>query len=297
MKRAFLVAAIACCVVACKKDDPTPGTPSNTVNEPAPRLIFRFVFDSTMERLNNLGQPAVLPVGHAAQSPRFRYMSAHYVELAPGTQTLLGAGEVLYHAPETTAGGEQAIDFDQSVLVEQGEPFLSLPLSEVQSGTYEWLRVSLAYQNFDIAMRYNGFDLTGTLSSFVGYNTYISDFLILNQSISVNDDKKQGFWAFETTVLGNAYTQTGQAPAGATTVTNPLFTTSPVPEGSCVVTGEFDQPLVITGNETSDVLVTVRLSTNGSFEWVDGNANNVYEPGLGENAVDMGLRGMRAEIH
>lgn len=279
---------------ACEKDDESSNATahSNTIAEP--RLIFRFDFDSTMQRLNNLGQPATIPAGHAAQSPRFREMSAHYLELAPNTFTALGAGQVLYHAPETTAGGESAIDFGQSVRVAEGQAFLSVPLSQVAAGSYPWLRVSLAYQNYEINMRYQTYDLTGTIASFVGFNTYITNYSVNTQSLTVNANKKQGYWAFETSVLGMPYVTSGQAPEGATTVPNPLFATSPIPAGSCVVTGQFDAPLVITGDETEDIIVTVKLSTNKSFEWIDSNANGIYEPALGESVVDMGLRGMAA---
>jgi hypothetical protein len=83
----------------------------------------------------------------------------------------------------------------------------------------------------------------------------------------------------------------GQAPG--TTVVNPIFNTSPIPAGSCVVTGAFQAPLTITGNETADVVITVSLSTNKSFEWVDANGNQRFDVETGnETVVDMGIRGM-----
>jgi hypothetical protein len=75
-------------------------------------------------------------------------------------------------------------------------------------------------------------------------------------------------------------------------VVNPLFATSPIPDGSCVVTGQFASALQITGNETEDVVITVSVSTNKSFEWVEHGANSYYEPLQGDTVVDMGIRGM-----
>ena len=83
-----------------------------------------------------------------------------------------------------------------------------------------------------------------------------------------------------------------QAPANATTVPNPLAATSPIPAGSCVVTGQFTTPLTITGTETNNVVVTLSLSINQSFEWHEVTADGKYEPANGENVVDMGLRGL-----
>jgi hypothetical protein len=49
--------------------------------------------------------------------------------------------------------------------------------------------------------------------------------------------------------------------------------------------------MVITGNETDDIVVEVSLSTNDSFEWID-NGDGIYEPEVGDVVIDMGVRGM-----
>ncbi|RXR24193.1 hypothetical protein [Flavobacterium stagni] len=253
-------------------------------------LILKFKFDPTQARLNNLGQPTAVPVGHAAQSPVFNTISSHYVEMAPNANTQLGQGTVLYHAPETTAGGTTAIDFSQAKIVAQDEVFLKIPLKQVTAGTYQWMRVSLSYQNYGITVRHSGADYQGTLASFVGFNTYITNHSIGNTFFTVNGNRSQGYWAFALNDF--PYSSSGQAPAGATTVPNPLAATSPIPAGSCVVTGQFAVPLQISGNESKDVVVTLSLSTNHSFEWIDSTPDGKYEPSAGETVVDMGLRGL-----
>jgi len=255
-----------------------------------PMLIFKFKFDPNQERLDAIGEPAVMPSGHAGQSPRFNGMSAHYIELSQGVFTQVGSGEVLYVGEETTAGGSKAISFDKETVVGDGETFFTIPLKDVAPGTYEYLRVSLAYQNFDVDM-FAVIPLTGTLASFVGYNTYINSFKVKDSTISVNGNRLQGYWAFET--HGSPVpvdVQTGQAPG--TTVVNPLFATSPIPSGSCLATGQFATPFTITGDETEDVMITVSLSTNKSFEWAETDGDGIWEPLDGEYAVDMGLRGL-----
>jgi hypothetical protein len=152
------------------------------------------------------------------------------------------------------------------------------------------MRVSLSYQNYQISVREAGVDYAGTLASFVGYNTYINTFNIGSNPFVVNGNRAQGYWAFALNDV--PFSTSGQAPVGATTVPNPLWNLSPIPDGSCVVTGNFLNPLVVDGNEKQDVVVTLSLSTNKSFEWIDGNGNGKYEPSLGENVVDMGLRGL-----
>jgi hypothetical protein len=261
----------------------------NSSNE-EPMLIIKFKFDENQTRLNNLGQPSTIPAGNAAQSPIFNTISAHYVELAPNANTQIGQGTIVYHAPETTIGGSNAIDFSQSKIVSEGETFLKIPLSQVAAGNYQWMRVSLSYQNYQINIRHQGVDYSGTLASFVGFNTYISTFNIGNNIFPVNGNKAQGYWAFG--LNNQPYSSSGQAPANATTVPNPIASTSPIPQGSCVVTGNFSNNLVINGNETRDVTITLSLSINNSFEWHEITADGKYEPSIGENVVDMGLRGL-----
>ncbi|HEV7781178.1 MAG TPA: hypothetical protein VGO58_07910 [Chitinophagaceae bacterium] len=279
----------------------------------SPRLILKFKFDSTQARLNNVGLPQAIPAGHAGQSPVFNKMSAHYVELAPTATTALGAGAVIYYAPETFAGGPKAIDFERSFFAGDNQLFFSAPIKDITPGEYEWLRVSLAYQNFDVKFYIDTVvstpggpvtikqEFPATAAGFIGFNTYIKNLLIKTQSIPVNANKPQGFWAFETVVnyggINYPFTSSGQAPAGATTVPNPIFATSPIPAGSCVVTAAFAPgKLRITGTETSDIVIEVSLSTNKSFEWTEVVADGKWEPAKGEGVTDMGIRGMIPRI-
>lgn len=292
MKKLIILFTTLSLCFACKKD-------KDLVDDNGPKLIMKFRFDSTQVRLNNIGFPSNIPDNHRAQSPVFNKMAAHYIELAPGDLTPLGQGRVIYHAEETNAGGATAINFSKTTHVGQNGIFFSKALKDIPVGTYKWLRVSLAYQNYDIKFKSGSYFGTGTLASFLGYNTYINSYKIKNENITVNDDKLQGYWGFETTIpfIGN-YTITGQAPAGATTVVNPLQSTSPIPTGSCVVTGYFinsngvQSNLVINGNETNDIVIIVSLSTNKSFEWVENGNDNHYEPADGDVVIDMGVRGM-----
>lgn len=114
----------------------------------------------------------------------------------------------------------------------------------------------------------------------------------------------QGYWGFETYINGYGYWKAdGQSSSAATTVVNPNFANSPIPAGSCVVTAQFadmssnNQVLTITGTETNDIIVTVSLSTNKSFEFVDPNGDGYYQPETGnEWPVDMGIRGMIPKV-
>jgi hypothetical protein len=279
----FSLFFICALIWSCSEDN------DDNLQQPTqPNLIIKLKFDRNQERLGNLGQPVTIPPGNAAQSPSINRMSANYIELAPTATTPLETGEIIYVGAETTAGGSQAINFQNAIFAGNDDTFVTIPLSEIASGTYEWVRVSLAYQEGNIDVLVNGQDITGTLGSFVGYNSYITSFDLNGSTFNINANKPQGFWAFE----AFGFTTQGQAPEGATTVPNPLFDSSPIPPGSCVVTGAFENGLIITGNETQDVTITLSFSINNSFEWMEVNPDGKYEPEAGEQVVDMGLRGL-----
>lgn len=298
MLRTISLLALAVLFAQCKKEPAGDGA----------KLAFKFIFDPNQARLNNIGQPASIPAGNAAQTPEFREMSVHYIELAPSAFTLLGAGAIVYQGEETSKGGEKAVDFDKAAKGANGQLFAKINLKDLPPGTYEWVRASVTYQNYDIRFNINNVPVVGNLSqqkgtvaSFVGFNTYISSVTPRSKPFAVNDNKRQGFWVFETNLDAPyaTYNQlySGEAPAGATTVVNPLFDTSPIPAGSCVVTGKFPTPLVITGKESSDITLTLSFSVNNSFEWKDSNGNgqlDFYADGVTppEKIVDMGLRGL-----
>jgi hypothetical protein len=305
---AILILAIIC-FSSCKKNS-SENPSSSTAN-----VIFKFKFDSTQTRLNNIGAVSTIAAGNAAQNPIMNKMSAHYIELTPSAFTGLGAGAVVYRATETNTGGVNAIDFSKSTAVGNNETFFSIPIKNIAIGDYQYLRVSLAYQNLDVKFHLDTVinvpptgsisisqDFPTTIAGFIGFNTYINSLTIKTQTVAVNANKLQGFWAAETsgTILGFPfnYTTSGQAPAGATTVVNPIFATSPIPQGSCLVTGAFagGAKLKITGTETKDIVVMVSLSSNKSFEWVDTNGNGKWDATKGERVVDMGLRGMLPSI-
>ena len=163
----------------------------------APKINFIFKFDSTQVRLNNLGQPAGVAAGHKAQSPKFNLMSAHYVELDQNQFTAIGAGALLYKAPETTAGGANAIDFSKSTFAGEGQTFLSVPIGLISPGTYNWLRVSLAYQNYNVIITVPGNSFSATVASFIGFRSYIQSYKVKDSTVTVNANRDQGYWAFE----------------------------------------------------------------------------------------------------
>lgn len=300
---------LVCLLTTCNKED----LPSPDVTDKM--LKIRIRFDANQARLDSFGNPAVVPADHATQTPRFNSMSAHFIELVADEFTPYRQGALVYQGEEVPAsnpntyGFTTAIDFDKALVTPGEEVFLEIPLAAIDTGTYQHIRVSVTYQNYEVFYNLNNVPIinslpqqSGTIASFVGYNTYINNLRVDDLEVAVNEPKLQGFWAFETKLQEpySSYNRivTGQAPADATTVVNP-FANAPIPRGSCVVSGSFDVPLKVSWDETEDVYLTLSFSTNGSFEWLDTNGNDQWDidaadASQSEKVVDMGLRGMSA---
>ena len=277
-----------------------------------PMVHFRVTFSTTQERLNNIAQPTDVPTGHAAQSPLMNALGLHYLELAPTATTALGKGQIVMTSPETTQGGSKAITFSSIEKAKDSAIIVSIPLKNLAIGKYEWVRASVAYQNYDIFFNLMNVPIVGnlpnergTLASFVGFNNYITTYKVFSIDDVVQANRKQGYWAFETKLNApyNTYNKVsnGQSPEGSTTVVNPLAQTSPIPAGSCVVTGKFETPLSITGTETEDVTVWLSFSINKSFEWEETiNRNGKWDIDVQNSAIervtDMGLRGLKVRV-
>lgn len=290
-------------LLSCSTDDPlvTPNL--------GPRLNITFTMDTEAARLDNLGNPVTIPEGNAAQHPDFEVLGLHFVGLYPDKFTPYDEGVTVTSTATTGSGGALAIDFDGEVFLNEEINTMSVPLSNVTSGTYEYFRASIGYQKYRIVYNLEGaeteipdwpegvddnVDVDAIVASFLGYNTYIGNYIIDKQTVTVNGNKAQGYFGLETTgeIGGYQFTQLTQGEAPQITVPNPIDDSSPVPEGSCVVTGQFPSALVIPENPSEDINIEVVISINNSFEWEDSNGNGKYEPLLGETVIDMGTRGV-----
>lgn len=313
MKQLLLSLSILISVIACQKEE----TPVQNTDA---KMAFQFAFDKDQIRLNNFGDANSIPSNHASQSPDFNRMSVHYIELVPTKFTPIRDGAVVYEGKTQTAEAgssfEKAIVWEEAIISGPWLPFLEIPISDIPPGIYQYLRASVTYQNANIRFNIinlpaplppNLLDQQGTLAGFIGFNTHIKTHQVLEKSVEVNADRTQGFWAFEPQLeepYQAIYLQfanpdgikSGQAPAG-----NPLQQFGiELPQGSCIVTGELSEPLVITGNETAPIKLTLSFSVNNSFAWVDSNNNGEWDLDLSsqniEQPVDMGLRGLMVEV-
>jgi hypothetical protein len=324
MKKISIFALALTAFASCIKD-----TTTTTDNNSDKNINFSLKFDPTQARLGNAGQPVSVPAGNAAQNPAFKTMAVHFIELCPDSTSALSTSSVnlpnksilLYKGVETSAGGSTAIDFDQLKKAAAGEKFFAAPIKGIKAGTYKFIRVSVAYQNYDITYNlnnisytYNGITFnspnqtnkTARVASFLGFNSYIRKATINAKDTTINGNRPQGFglsesvFAITTPITYSRTILGGWQSEGTTTVVNPVAASLVgLPLNSCLIQGKLAKPLVITGNETADINAILSFSTNKSFEWRDTNGNGKLDfdattPANSEKVMDMGLRGLVA---
>ncbi|MCX6208781.1 MAG: hypothetical protein NTZ59_04600 [Bacteroidetes bacterium] len=277
-------------------------------------LILKIKFDPTEERLDDSGLVVTnFPSGVGKLTPKYNSIAAQYIELSSDSTTPYGAGTPLFplfkSISHTDTSGHIAVDYGSLEMVGDGEAVLSIPLSSVKPGTYQFLRFSIAAQNFDIPYKldttisnfiYNGINYPGgyfsglynaTIATFSSDSTYFKDGYSIKYYLNNNVKdaiKRQGYWGFETNIGTNSI----YYPAAVTTATqqeassvNVLYRKSPTPSSFSVFTAAVNgikyskngmtpptiapMPLTITGTETESIVIECALFTKNSFEWND----------------------------
>ena len=127
--RHLILMALIVSVSACKKDK----------GEAEPQLIFKVKLDPQQPRLDVMGNPSVMPAGHAAQNPEFNFVALHSIELVPNKFTQFEQGICLlcqkYHA-------KWSCQFRRTQQIENGD-VVSQFSQQGYSGSYEYLFVWL----------------------------------------------------------------------------------------------------------------------------------------------------------
>ncbi|MBK7958405.1 MAG: hypothetical protein IPK03_09980 [Bacteroidetes bacterium] len=234
-------------------------------------------------------------------------MRIHYIELSQFYYTQVGDGDNIYKTEETKIGGENAIVFDKQTVIDPVNNLIRIPLKNLKADDYEFIRISIGYQGYDVFATANLSDyglgevnFPMRIASFLGFNTYIGKHTIKDSTITLNRNKMQGYWASEVHLaqgpLNYHKVIEGQAPG--TTVVNPIFSFSPIPSGSCLVTSKFEnKTLKIVPTANADKHIEVSISTNKSFEWKDANSNGKWDVyPKAEQVTDMGIRGMKSTV-
>jgi len=265
------------------------------------QLIFRVKFDSLQLRLNDQGQVSTPSSGIGAQSPSICGISINYIELMPDAATPPGAGVLLYKTSETNCGGNKATNFCKGVVVKENEVLYAVDLSLVPPGSYQWLRISIAYQEMKIQSRTVSTGNTpATFIGFAGDQSYLSKLKIENSVVTPtlggSGNKSRGYWMFYQELFHTTVQLDGQCQKTTVVNSNPQATNT---NSLSFIYGEFMnsnnssiEALSISGTEVTDREITLHISSNKSFEWKELTNDGIFQPDIGEVVLDFGFRGL-----
>ncbi len=277
------------------------------------RVYFKIKFDPLQERLNSSGIVAGIGSGNAAQTPLMNTAGIEALEILRNAQAQPKDITTLFSVSTTTSGGNPATDYSKLIMVKDGDTFLSVPISNISPGKYEWLRIAIPFQNFDIRFNMLNVPFIGdlpderaTLASFISSENYITKYKIWEKEDVVNGNKKRGYWSLETR-LNPAYNSLntifrGYITDNTITFVNPIVKAATSTNASSFITGKLDTPLSITGSETEDITIVLTLSINNMFEWEENiNRNGKWDintQGTGgqpqaEKIKDLGFRSLK----
>ncbi|MEO8085643.1 MAG: hypothetical protein ABI763_02420 [Bacteroidota bacterium] len=237
------------------------------------RIVIEF--DSTQERLDNNGEPAPIAMGHQAQSTNFNSIYIKAIKFLKDSSGGYDSGADIYYNPDLWLASN-GTTIDNSISAANA------------LGAYNWIRVYFYQQKYQIKFKANGNEYLGTLLSFLwpendGSQYLINDSTILNDSII-----PQGSYYLELTGLSSILHS-----EITTQITQPnsLHYSWPSPANLYVVTCPISPSLVL--NRPDSKTITISISTNKCFEWIENSDPAFFEPFNGDTIVDFGVRGIR----
>ncbi len=271
----FLLIPLILLILSCRRTDDSPPDgryPYQTA------LHFIIKFDSIQDRLDNNGGLSVIPGGHSVQTPIYNQIAINEIEFLEDSLTAYGYGKTLLS--------------EENLFMNNGSLDLTMYMPGETQTTFHWLRIYFSYQNVSVKCKINGDIVTGTMLSFLKTHTGLYPSQIGDSIIRNDSSRYQGEWFLEVDTSGFGTLLHGQTPQGSLTQPNILHYSWPVQTNSMyVLTCPINPGLYF--NKTPSKTITISVSTNKSFEWVEHSDPNYFEPLDGDTIIDFGIRGIK----
>jgi len=250
-------------------------------------LNFSFKFDSLQDRLDNSGMLSSIPGNHRALSPKNPGFRIGYIELLSDPSTPAGYGVRIFGTGQVSNSFDTGYPCCQGV-IDENENFSTPYLALQDPTTFNWMRIYFTYTHFDIDYKINGSPYETSVSGFLAEKSLTYYFEIRDSVYSEYSTKINGEWYLEADTPGYGVVLHGSA---FTASPNILYNTVPTPSNSCVVTCAIDPPLFF--DHPDNKTITISLSTNKSFEWIENSDPDFFEPFNGDTIYDFGIRGIK----
>jgi len=272
---------------SCTPDDDVEDV--NNSGHPPPQLSYLNItikFDSTQDRLDNQGNIAMVLPGHGAQSPTFNAINIGFIELLTDSNIPFGAGVRILEVAQGINGNDTGYFCCNSSIGENYTFNVEVPGNNLPK-LFKFVRVYFVYENYTIKFFMNGSEYYGTVAGFLASKSLTYNYQIQDSIFNTYVLKYNGDWAMEVDTPGFGSILQGSAFVVAPNV---LYQSSPVPAG-CIVTCAIDQGLyqdIVDSNS-----ITLSISSNKCFEWVEHSNPNYFEPFNGDSIYDIGIRGIK----
>jgi hypothetical protein len=250
-------------------------------------LKINFKLDSLQERLDNYGNISSVPAAHGSMSPQNPKMRIGFVELLTDSGIQPGDGARIFGTGEVIASNDTGYQCCQGFLDENQTYQYLLP--EVDNPIrYYGIRIYFSYQHFDVNYTINDIQYSGSVAAFLAKKSITYYFEVKDSVYTQYSLKQNGEWYFEVDTPGYGIVQHGTA---FTASPNVLFQSVPTEANSCVVTCPISPVLIM--DYPMSKTITISISTNHSFEWVENSTPGIFEPFDGDSIYDIGIRGVK----
>jgi len=268
---------------SCNKDKEIP----DKSYPPSSHLVLKFKFDSLQDRLDNQGAISNVPIGFGGYSPDINLISIGLIELLTDSTTVFGNGYRIMSGNGATIANDTGYSCCWDAFDNDFQYTATLSANQTPN-TFRWIRIYFTYENFNIKFLHQGIVYDGTVSAFLARKAFTNHFQIKDSIYNTYSVKTNGEWFLEVDTPGYGVVLHDTA---STTAPNVLYSSLLVPSGGCIVTCLIDTPLYLGSSQTKTI--TISMSTNKSFEWVDHSDPAFFEPFDGDTIVDVGIRGLR----
>ncbi len=228
-----------------------------------------------------------MPNGHGAHSPTYNGIFIGLIELLADSTIPFGEGVSLMIQSLTINFSDTGYACCNSLIADGYVFNVGIDTSAIPN-TFKYIRISFIYENFSIWYKFNGNSYNASVAAFLAPKTLAYNYHINDSSYSSFSVKLNGQWELEVDTPGYGTVLRGIA---STTQPNVLSSSSPIPIGGCIVTCPILPTLFLDQPDTK--IITISISSNKSFEWVDHSDPNYFEPFDGDTIVDVGIRGVK----
>ncbi len=273
-------------LISCRTENEDDSRPE-PVFPPSAELTITIKFDPLQDRLDSFGVPNPIPIGHEALSPNINGMKIGFIELLSDSIIPYNDGlkllqsNIVYNASDT--GYKCCSD-----LIPNNFIYETSISSTLIPDTFKYIRIYFVYENLDISYKFNNNIYAGSVAAFLAPKALTFNYQISDSAFNSYSLKTNGQWYFEVDTPGFGTILSGDA---LTTQPNILYNSNPVPSGGCIVTCPITPFLFL--DKPDSISITISISTNKSFEWIEHSDPAFFEPFDGDTIVDVGIRGIK----